>query len=139
MKLDASVGFLLNKAAGEMKYSLENLLRPYNLTPAQWSVLARLTEQDGQVISDIGKSLFFDKPTMSGVIKRLHDKGLITKERDAADQRMIKVYLTESARTLMLELPDLAISVNQKALKEFTSEEAEQLKVFLKRILMNMR
>jgi len=138
MKLNNSLGFLLNKAAGEMKYALENSLRPFNLTPGQWSVLSRLSEQDGQTIGVIGKSLYFDKPTISGVIKRLEKKGLIIKARDSEDQRTVTIYLTDLARELMLELPNLAIAINQKALKNFEPEDSELLKAFLKRVLANM-
>jgi len=81
MELNESLGFLLNKAAGEMKYALETALRPYQLTPAQWSVLARLSQQDGQTISEVGDSLYFDRPTMSGIVRRLSEKEFLIKKR----------------------------------------------------------
>ncbi|MFL7036153.1 MULTISPECIES: MarR family winged helix-turn-helix transcriptional regulator [Vibrio] len=138
MKLDDSLGFLINKAAGEMKYAFENSLRPFNLTPGQWSVLSRLTEKEGQTIGAIGKSLYFDKPTISGIIKRLENKGLIVKRRQSEDQRIITIYLTSAAKDLMIELPNLAMAVNTKALKSFDAEETKILKMYLKRILDNM-
>lgn len=138
MKLDDSLGFLLNKSAGEMKYALESALRPYNLTPAQWSVLTRLSNEDGQTISDIGKSLFFDKPTISGIIRRLHNKALITKTRDPHDLRLSRIFITEQARKLMIELPPLAMGINKRALQGFTQEETVLLKDFLRKILRNI-
>lgn len=138
MKLDNSLGFLLNKAAGEMKYSFESSLRPYNLTPAQWSVLSRLYNNDGQVISQIGKSLYFDKPTISGIIKRLHDKSLVTKAKDPHDQRLSRIYITKKAKELIVNLPPLAELVNKRALQEFKQEESILLINYLKRILQNM-
>ena len=138
MRLNDSLGFLLNKAAGEMKYALETALRPYNLTPAQWSVLSRLSNEDGQTISDIGRSLYFDKPTISGIIKRLHDKALVSKSHDPNDQRVSRIYISEQAKELMLELPSLAMAINKQALQEFKQEEADLLRNFLRRILKNM-
>ena len=138
MKLDDSLGFLLNKSAGEMKYALESALRPYNLTPAQWSVLTRLSNEDGQTISDIGKSLFFDKPTISGIIRRLHNKALITKTRDPHDLRLSRIFITEQARKLIIELPPLAMGINKRALQGFTQEETVLLKDFLRKILRNI-
>ena len=138
MKLDDSLGFLLNKSAGEMKYALESALRAYNLTPAQWSVLTRLSNEDGQTISAIGKSLFFDKPTISGIIRRLHNKALITKTRDPHDLRLSRIFITEQARKLMIELPPLAMGINKRALQGFTQEETVLLKDFLRKILRNI-
>ena len=139
MKLDNSLGFLLNKAAGEMKYALESALRPYDLTPAQWSVLSRLSNEDGQTISDIGKSLYFDKPTISGIIKRLHDKTLVKKTNDPHDQRRSRIYITKQAKALMIDLPPLAMAVNKRALQGFKQEEEILIKEFLRKILRNMR
>jgi len=138
MKLDDSIGFLLNKAAGEMKYALETALRPYDLTPAQWSVLARLSHRDGQMISEIGDSLYFDRPTMSGIIRRLSSKDLLVTRRDPQDQRISRVFITESARLLMKELPALAQGINKRALQEFTEEETHTFKNLLQRTLANM-
>ncbi|AZZ95135.1 MarR family transcriptional regulator [Hahella sp. KA22] len=138
MKLDDSLGFLLNKAAGEMKFALETALRPYDLTPGQWSVLARLRQNDGQKISELGKSLFFDRPTMSGIIRRLDAKGLILKVPDASDQRAYRIHISAKGVELMGELPILAQDINARALHTFTPEEASQFKDYLRRVLKNM-
>ncbi|MBU6950973.1 MULTISPECIES: MarR family winged helix-turn-helix transcriptional regulator [unclassified Hahella] len=138
MKLDDSLGFLLNKAAGEMKFALETALRPYDLTPGQWSVLARLRQNDGQKISELGKSLFFDRPTMSGIIRRLDAKGLILKVPDASDQRAYRIHISAKGVELMGELPILAQDINARALNAFTPEEASQFKDYLRRVLKNM-
>ena len=138
MKLDNSLGFLLNKSAGEMKYALETALSPHGLTIAQWSVLTRLLQEDGQTISDIGTSLYFDRPTMSGIIRRLIDKQLLTKQKDSHDQRISRVFLTDSAKQLLSALPPLAKGVNDKALRSFSADETALFKEYLRRVLANM-
>ena len=138
MNLDDSVGFLLNKAAGEMRYALETALRPHDLTPAQWSVLARLDVENGQMISDVGRSLYFDRPTMSGIVRRLESKGLLEKRRDSQDQRVFRIYITASGSELMKELPLLAKAVNQRALDGFSQEEIVTLQSLVRRVLGNM-
>ena len=138
MKLDDSLGFLLNKAAGEMKYALESALRPYDLTPAQWSVLARLSQQNGQTISEIGVSLYFDRPTMSGIVRRLVSKKLLRKKRDLEDQRITRIFITETGKTLMQELPALAQGINKRALRHFGDAETRKLKDYLRKVLNNM-
>ncbi|KOO07414.1 MarR family winged helix-turn-helix transcriptional regulator [Vibrio hepatarius] len=138
MKLDDSLGFLLNKAAGEMKYALETALRPYDLTPAQWSVLARLSHKNGQTISDIGSSLYFDRPTMSGIVRRLVEKKLVIKQQDAQDQRISRLLITDLGKQVFAELPPIAQAINERALLSFSKKEADQLKEYLRVVLRNM-
>lgn len=138
MKLDDSLGFLLNKAAGEMKYALETALRPYDLTPAQWSVLARLSHKNGQTISDIGSSLYFDRPTMSGIVRRLVEKKLVSKQQDAQDQRISRLLITDLGKQVFADLPPIAQAINERALRSFSKKEADQLKEYLRVVLRNM-
>ncbi|NIY83006.1 MarR family winged helix-turn-helix transcriptional regulator [Vibrio hepatarius] len=138
MKLDDSLGFLLNKAAGEMKYALETALRPYDLTPAQWSVLARLSYKDSQTISEIGSSLYFDRPTMSGIIRRLVEKKLVRKQKDVRDQRISRLLITDLGKQVFAELPPIAQAINERALCSFSKNEADLLKEYLRVVLKNM-
>ncbi len=138
MKLDDSLGFLLNKAAGEMKYALETALRPYDLTPAQWSVLARLSYKDSQTISEIGSSLYFDRPTMSGIIRRLVEKKLVRKQKDVRDQRISRLLITDLGKQVFAELPPIAQAINERALCSFRKNEADLLKEYLRVVLKNM-
>lgn len=138
-RLDDSPGFLLNKAATAMRQALEERLKAFGLTAPQWAVLARLWEEDCQPPSAIGKSLFFDKPTVTGVVDRLERKKLVAKKRDGNDGRVVRVCLTEKGRSLEEELPAFAKEVNASAMKGLRKDEAEALKSALKRVWANLK
>ncbi|MBL0337615.1 MAG: MarR family transcriptional regulator [Rhodospirillaceae bacterium] len=70
IKLDDSIGFLINRAAFTMKRALDHKLAAYDLTAPQWAILTQLWEKNGQPLIAIGKNLYFDKATMSGIIDR---------------------------------------------------------------------
>lgn len=138
-RLDESLGFLINRAAIAMRWALEERLAQYGLTAPQWAILARLWEEDGQSASAVGKSLHFDKPTATGIIDRLEQKGMVKKTRDPEDRRVIRVYLTGKGRKLQRHLPQLAREVNQTALKGMKDRDIRLLKSYLRKIWDNFR
>ncbi len=137
-KLDDSLGYLLNAAAVSMRWALEARLAPHGVTAPQWAVLARLWEEDGLPQSRIGERLSFDKPTVSGVVDRLEDKGLVRRVRDEQDRRVTRVFLTEAGRGLRDTLVPLAEEVNGLAAWEFSPEELAALKSALVRLRRSM-
>lgn len=137
-KLDESLGFLLNRAAIAMRWALEERLARYGLTAPQWAILARLWGEDGQSPSIIGKSLHFDKPTITGIVDRLEQKGLVKKIRDIEDRRVVRVYLTEDGKKLRNKLPQFAKEVNKLAAKGFNKNDIERLKGYLRVIWDNL-
>lgn len=139
IKLDESLGFILNRAAFAMRWALEERLKKYDITAPQWAVLARLWERDGQSPSAIGKSLHFDKPTATGIIDRLEKKGLVKKLRDSEDRRSISVYLTEKGMKMENLLPKFAREVNRLASKGINKNEVERLKILLRKIWNNCK
>lgn len=137
--LDDSLGFLVNKAALAMKRALEERLASSGLTAPQWAVIARLWENDGQPQVSICRSLFFDKPTVTGIITRLEKKGLVKRERDTEDGRVFRVYLTREGRGLEEKLIPLARGVNKLALEGISGQEKKILMECLEKIWKNIK
>ncbi|MBI2412116.1 MAG: MarR family transcriptional regulator [Deltaproteobacteria bacterium] len=136
--LDSSLGFLMNRAANLMKGAIEERLRKYGLTAPQWAVLARLTEEDGLNHSEICARLFFDKPTITGIVGRLEKKGLVKRLKGAKDRREVKVHLTGKGKNLMDELPSFAEEVNRAASKGLDARESAALKDALRKVISNL-
>ena len=137
-KLDDSLGYLINRAAVSMRWALEEKLSEHDLTAPQWAVLSRLMENNGQSLTAIGKSLHADKPTVTGVVDRLEQKGFVKKSRDLEDRRIIRVYLTTKGKNVSSRLPELAERVNQDAIQGMNEEEVKKLKKQLLKIQNNL-
>jgi DNA-binding MarR family transcriptional regulator len=137
-KLQDSVGYLVNRVASRMKWALETELAAYGLTAPQWAVLATLAERVDLTATEIRQSVPIDKPTLSGVLQRLHTKKLIARQPDPADGRATRLRLTPKAQELMAELPSFAMAVNKRALKGMSAEEAERLRQILRGMLANL-
>ena len=110
-------------------------MKEYDLTACQFGVLIKLFEEDCQSLSSIGKSVYCDKPTITGIVNRLEKKRLLKKVRDEKDRRVIKAVLTEKGRDLQGQLHEIALGVNKLATKEFDEEELAMFKGLLRSAL----
>ena len=51
-------------------------------------------------MGDLGRTLYLDTGTLTPLLKRLEEQGLLTRTRDRDDQRRVVIELTETGRTL---------------------------------------
>ncbi len=132
---DDCIIFLLAKAYQKAHGNFKKRLNFYGLTPIQHLILEALWREDGLSASDIGKKLVLDGATLSGVLDRMAAGGWVLKESDAADKRVLRIFLTPKSRELQPRLSEARDRTNEDLLKPFTLEE----KVLLKRLLRDLQ
>lgn len=76
------------------------LLGALGLTYPQYLAMVALWEQDDQTVGGLGARLFLESSTLTPLIKRLEADGLVTRARDAEDERVVRVRLTAAGRDL---------------------------------------
>ncbi|HEB58634.1 MAG TPA: MarR family transcriptional regulator [Gammaproteobacteria bacterium] len=69
-------------------------LREYDLTPSQADVVFTLGNTDGLTFGEIGEHTLITKGTLTGVVDRLAEKGLVRRVEQHADRRCTRVVLT---------------------------------------------
>ena len=89
------------------------LLRNLNLTYPQFLALVLLWEQDGQTVGELGQKLFLQSNTLTPMLKRLETLGCIKRSRGSADERQVRIDLTEAGRKLHLQASDIVRSVRK--------------------------
>lgn len=100
LKLDSQLCFALYTATNSITRLYRSLLDEYELTYPQYLVLLVLWEKDGIAIKEVMKRLKLDSGTLSPIIKRLQNAGLVNKERTDQDERIVRLYLTEKSKNL---------------------------------------
>ena len=75
--------------------------RLHGMTRAQWAVLLRLERREGLKQSDLADDLDLQPITLTRLVDRLCDSGLIERRPDPADRRAKRLYLTPAARPLL--------------------------------------
>ena len=77
------------------------LLDKVGLTYTQYIALVALSDQDEQTVSTLGEKLFLESNTLTPILKKLEQMGLIKRHRDPADERQVRLSLTPAGRKLI--------------------------------------
>jgi DNA-binding MarR family transcriptional regulator len=75
-------------------------LEDLGLTYPQWIAIVALWEQDDQTVSELGEKMFLESNTLTPVLKKLETMGYLRRQRDPADERQVRVSLTDEGRLL---------------------------------------
>jgi MarR family transcriptional regulator, organic hydroperoxide resistance regulator len=134
--LDDQLCFALYSASRAVTARYRPVLDQLGLTYPQFLVLMILWEHDDQNVREISDRLDLDSGTMSPLLKRLDAAGLVTRGRSAADERQVRVRLTDAGRALQqpacgvsaMMIDALALDVEQfAALKRQLEEITERV------------
>ena len=77
------------------------ILDAVGLTYTQYIAMVALSEQDDQTVSALGEKLFLESNTLTPILKKLELSGYLTRTRDPADERQVRVSLTPAGRRLL--------------------------------------
>lgn len=104
LKVGAQLSFAVYGAASRMTRLHRPFLEPLGLTYPQFLVMLSLYDSAPRSVGDIGQELGMDNGTLTPLLKRLDSAGLVTRQRDAADERRVLIDLTEEGRALKSEV-----------------------------------
>jgi DNA-binding MarR family transcriptional regulator len=100
LALDNQFCFALYSASLAMTKTYKPFLDKLGLTYPQYLVMLVLWQQDDILVKTIGERLFLDSGTLTPLLKRLESSSLITRTRDEADERQVRIDLTKEGRAL---------------------------------------
>lgn len=76
------------------------VLAPLDLTYLQYVVLLVLWEEDGVTVKALGERLTLDSGTLTPLLKRLEQRGVVSRTRDPDDERALRIRLTAEGKAL---------------------------------------
>ena len=100
LRLDRQLCFALYAASRAVTQAYIPLLAPLGLTYPQYLVMLVLWETDAQKVKELGEALRLDSGTLTPLLKRMEAAGFVTRKRDVADERVVRVHLTAKGRAL---------------------------------------
>lgn len=90
--------FSIYAAGLAMNRLYKQFLEPFGLTYLQYLVLVALAQADGQTVSQLGEALFLESNTLTPLLKRMAAAGFVERRRDEADERVVRILLTDKGR-----------------------------------------
>ena len=126
---------------------LQRLVRAYadkeaarfGMTRAQWAVLAKVERNEGLKQSELAEQMEMQPITLTRLIDKLAEAGLIERRVDDTDRRVNRLYLKKAARPLLAKLAVLRGELTDTALQGISPAEAERLMTHLEAIKENVR
>lgn len=103
LALDRQVCFALAATSRSVIGIYRPVLEPLGLTHPQYLVMLALWESSPRTVADIGHSLHLEPATLSPLLKRLEQAGMVTRARSDEDERALAVRLTELGTSLRAE------------------------------------
>jgi len=124
--------FLLARAGHQVAGGFHRQLRKHDLSMLSWRVLAALSSRDDWTIGELCAASLAKQPTISKLIDRLEQQGMVARRSDPDDARRVLLSLTERGhRTIEPVLQD-ASAFNLSLLADYPPEELTALKRLLR-------
>jgi MarR family transcriptional regulator for hemolysin len=108
--------FMLNDVARLLRTYADHKAAQFGITRAQWAVMVRLDRSEGIKQSELAEILDLQPITLTRLLDRLSDNGLIERRSDPNDRRAKRLFLTAAARPLLDRLSDLGEELMATAL-----------------------
>lgn len=98
-------------------------VRQSGLTHAQFDIIATLGNTPGMSYKELGDKTLITKGTLTGVIERLEQKGLVERQRNACDKRSFFVKLTREGEQVFCDVFPEVISQSGKVFAHYTEDD----------------
>lgn len=116
-------------------HRVHSLLNTIDVYPGQPPMLFALHIKDGQSQKELSERLKVKPATITVMLKRMENAGLLERRPDENDQRISRVYFTDKGREAYETVHGLMKIIESECFENFTIEE----KILLKRLLMQMK
>jgi DNA-binding MarR family transcriptional regulator len=133
LSLERQVCFALAVASRSVIGLYRPVLEPLGLTHPQYLVMLALWEKSPRSVSELADALTLESATLSPLLKRLEQAGLVHRQRSAHDERALEVTLTSDG----LALREKALEVPGKIVERLglPVEQLEPAKIVLDRLI----
>lgn len=100
LKLENQLCFPVYAASRLITREYQPFLDKLGITYPQYLVLMILWEEDGLPVNDIAKKLILNTNTITPLLKRMEQEGLLKRQRSKEDERKVLVHLTEKGKQM---------------------------------------
>jgi len=130
-----STGFILSQVCRLSHARGHELLHKLDLHRGQHNILRALWAQDGLTHTELAQAAHVRPATITTTVQRMEKAGFVTRARDAKDQRVSRVYLTQSGREIRESVEQVWSQLDEERFAGFTSEE----RLLLRQLLLQVR
>ena len=139
--MESRTGFLISQIKQVQARIFQRLLQESGVEEfngPQGHILYVLWQKDEVPIFELSQKTGLAKNTLTAMLGRMEDAGLIERRAARSDRRQSLIVLTKKARNLQGKYDEVSQKMNEIFYEDFTQKEVEKIDGFLDRILLNL-
>ena len=129
---------LFTRASKLMRSAADVGMSRHGVRVGQNLVIDALTADDGLTPGELAQRLHVATPTIVKMATRMEASGLLTRRRDDKDARLVRLHLTDHARSLRASIEQELRRLRDRATADLTREERLNLESALTKIIRNL-
>lgn len=137
-RLEEYVFYLVAHVDHQYSSGMSHTLARNGISRPMWRCLAALAEQNGASIGELGRMSLIKQSTLSRLLDRMEETGLIRRRPRRGDERITEIYLAPAGRDMLARVLGIAGEVYARAVAGLTARELKELRRLLKRMLDNL-
>ncbi|HEX5210766.1 MAG TPA: MarR family transcriptional regulator [Pseudolabrys sp.] len=118
--------FTIMDVARMLKTYADQRGRQFGMSRAQWAVLVRIDRTEGLKQSELAEMLDLQPISLTRLLDRLAESGLIERRADPNDRRANRLYLTPAAKPLLGRLSELGTDMMETVLEGLDEKSIER-------------
>lgn len=121
LKLGNQLCFPVYAASRLITKEYQPFLNELKITYPQYLVLLILWEEDSQLVNDIARRLYLATNTITPLLKRMEQQGLVSRRRSDSDERQVRVQLTPKG----IDLQERAAGIPEALVSKLSGSELQ--------------
>lgn len=134
-----AVEMLLREVGKVHTNRINEVLDECHMHKGQPLLLHLLNKKDGIPQSSLAKEMHITPATTSTMVKRMEKRGFVVRKRDARDERISNVYITDVGKEMYQKMQSQKYDMEEIVFADFSDKEKEEVAEYLKRILSNLK
>ncbi|MDF1512546.1 MAG: MarR family transcriptional regulator [Anaerolineae bacterium] len=129
---------MIGRVCGRKFQCMHDRLDTLGLYHGQPSTLNALWEREGMTQSELADTLNRSPSTITKMVQRMEKAGFVERRDDAEDERISRVYLTDSGRNVRTAVEEIWHNFASQAFVNFSEQELVQFYALLQRFHLNI-
>ena len=136
--LEDCIAFMTNKYNKEITDLFGQRLQEHSITRVQWTALFYIGKNEGITQRDLAKKLDSNESSIVRLVDRMEKENIVSREKDPADRRITKLFLTEEGMKKRDEILPIGDKFSKDCIKGISEEDLETFKEVLNKMVKNI-
>lgn len=135
----AEIDKLIRRVSFVIKCRGRDILSEFGITTPQFNALLVLRDNGDMTIGDLGNKLYLASSTATDLIDRMERDGLVVRERDSSDRRVVRLHMSEKGHQMIHAVMENRKRYLSGLLAQISPEEIEALQKALNSLYVLMK